>query len=72
MSKKSLIWKIPCIVWGVVMGIVLLLLITVTVIMVTPKPARLSCRNAWRSSMIGPTGMWIWDDSICRRSIIPR
>ena len=37
MSKKSLIWKIPCIVLGVVMGIVLLLLITVTVIMVTPK-----------------------------------
>ena len=36
MSKKSLIWKIPCIVVGVVLGIVLLLLITVTVILVTP------------------------------------
>ena len=36
MSKKSLIWKIPCIVLGVVLGIVLLLLITVTVILVTP------------------------------------
>lgn len=37
MSKKSLIWKIPCIVLGVILGIVLLLLITVTVILVTPK-----------------------------------
>ena len=37
MSKKSLIWKIPCIVLGVIVGIVLLLLITVTVILVTPK-----------------------------------
>ena len=37
MSKKRLIWKIPCIVLGVIMGIVLLLLITVTVILVTPK-----------------------------------
>ena len=37
MSKKSLIWKIPCIVLGVLLGIVLLLLITVTVILVTPK-----------------------------------
>jgi len=36
-SKKSLIWKIPCIVLGVILGIVLLLLITVTVILVTPK-----------------------------------
>ncbi|MBR6171314.1 MAG: BamA/TamA family outer membrane protein [Bacteroidaceae bacterium] len=37
MSKKKLIWKIPCITIGVVLGIVLLLLITVTVILVTPK-----------------------------------
>ena len=37
MSKKSLIWKIPCTVVGVVLGIVLLLLITVTVILVTPS-----------------------------------
>ena len=37
MSKKSLIWKIPCIVVGVILGIALLLLITVTVILVTPK-----------------------------------
>ena len=37
MSKKSLIWKIPCIVLGVILGIVLLLLITVTVILVVPK-----------------------------------
>ena len=36
MSKKSLIWKIPCIVVGVILGIVLLLLIAVTVILVTP------------------------------------
>jgi len=36
-SKKSLIWKIPCIVIGVILGIVLLLLITVTVILVTPS-----------------------------------
>ena len=36
MSKKSLIWKIPCIVFGVILGIVLLLLIVVTVILVTP------------------------------------
>ena len=36
MSKKSLIWKIPCIVVGVFLGIVLLLLIAVTVILVTP------------------------------------
>ena len=37
MSKKSLIWKIPCIVLGVILGIVLLLLIAVTVVLVTPK-----------------------------------
>ena len=37
MSRKSLIWKIPCIVLGVLLGIVLLLLITVTVILVTPS-----------------------------------
>ncbi len=37
MSKKSLIWKIPCIVLGAVLGLVLLLLITVTVVLVTPK-----------------------------------
>ncbi len=36
MSKKSLIWKIPCTVVGVILGIVLLLLIAVTVILVTP------------------------------------
>jgi len=36
-SKKSLIWKIPCIVVGVILGIALLLLITVTVILVTPS-----------------------------------
>ena len=44
MSKKSLIWKIPCIVLGVILGIVLLLLITVTVILVTPK-ARMAVLN---------------------------
>ena len=37
MSKKRLIWKIPCIIVGSVLGIVLLLLITVTVILVTPR-----------------------------------
>ncbi|MBO4654587.1 MAG: BamA/TamA family outer membrane protein [Bacteroidales bacterium] len=37
MSKKRLIWKIPCIVLGVILGIILLLLITVTVILVTPS-----------------------------------
>ncbi len=37
MSKKSLIWKIPCTVIGIVLGTVLLLLITVTVILVTPR-----------------------------------
>ena len=37
MSKKSLIWKIPCIVVGAVLGFVLLLLIAVTVVLVTPK-----------------------------------
>ena len=37
MSKKRLIWKIPCIVLGVILGIILLLLITVTVILVVPK-----------------------------------
>ena len=37
MSKKSLLWKIPCILLGVIMGMVLLLLITVTVILVSPK-----------------------------------
>jgi len=36
-SKKNLIWKIPCIVVGVILGIALLLLITVTVILVTPS-----------------------------------
>lgn len=36
MSKKRLIWKIPCIVVGFILGIVLLLLIAVTVILVTP------------------------------------
>lgn len=37
MSKKALIWKIPCIVLGALLGIVLLLLIAVTVILATPK-----------------------------------
>ena len=37
MSRKSLIWKIPCIVVSVILGIVLLLLIAVTVILVTPS-----------------------------------
>lgn len=37
MSKKSLIWKIPCMVVGGIVGIVLLLLIAVTVILVTPS-----------------------------------
>ena len=37
MSKKRLIWKIPCIIIGVVLGIALLLLITATVILVTPS-----------------------------------
>jgi len=37
MSKKSLIWKIPCITIGVILGIILLLLTTVTVILVTPR-----------------------------------
>ncbi|MBP5650290.1 MAG: translocation/assembly module TamB domain-containing protein [Bacteroidales bacterium] len=37
MSKKKLFWKIPCITIGVILGIVLLLLITVTVILVTPR-----------------------------------
>ena len=37
MSRKKLIWKIPCIILGVVLGIVLLLLIAVTVILVTPR-----------------------------------
>jgi len=35
-SKKRLIWKIPCTVVGVILGIVLLLLVAVTVILVTP------------------------------------
>lgn len=34
--KKRLIWKIPCIVLGVILGIVLLLLITATVVVVRP------------------------------------
>ena len=37
MSKKKLIWKIPCIILGVVLGIVLLLLIAVTVVVATPS-----------------------------------
>ena len=36
-NKKRLIWKIPCIVLGAILGIVLLLLLTVTVILVTPS-----------------------------------
>ena len=36
-KKKGLIWKIPCIVVGVILGIVLSLLIAVTVILVTPS-----------------------------------
>ena len=37
MSKKSLIWKIPCIIVGAVLGVVLLLLIAVTVVLTSPK-----------------------------------
>lgn len=37
MSKKSLIWKIPCILVGTVLGLVLLLAIAVTVVLVTPR-----------------------------------
>ena len=37
-SKKRLIWKIPCIGFGVILGIVLLLLVAVTVVLVTPGP----------------------------------
>ena len=37
MRKKSLIWKIPCIGIGVILGIVLLLLIAATVVLVTPR-----------------------------------
>ena len=40
MSKKSLIWKIPCIVLGVILGIVLLVLGTVTVVVVSPDARR--------------------------------
>ena len=36
MSKKSLIWRIIRIFLGVILGVILLLLITVTVILVTP------------------------------------
>ena len=36
MRKKSLIWKIPCIVLGAILGIVLLLLVAATVVLVTP------------------------------------
>ena len=36
MSKKRLIWQIPCFILGVILGIELLLLNTVTVILVTP------------------------------------
>ena len=36
-SRKNLIWKIPCIVIGVVLGVVLLLLGVVTVVLVTPS-----------------------------------
>ena len=37
MGKRSLIWKIPCIVLGAILGIVLLLLIAVTVVVATPS-----------------------------------
>ena len=37
MKRKGLIWKIPCITIGVVLGIVLLLLIAVTVVLTTPR-----------------------------------
>ena len=37
MSKKSLIWKIPCIALAVVLGIVLLLLIAVTAVLSSPR-----------------------------------
>lgn len=36
MSRKGLIWKIPCSIVGVLLGIVLLLLTAVTVVLVTP------------------------------------
>ena len=36
MSKKKLIWKIPCIGLGVILAILLLLLLTVTVVLVMP------------------------------------
>ncbi|MBP5397478.1 MAG: BamA/TamA family outer membrane protein [Bacteroidales bacterium] len=36
MGKKSLIWKIPCITLGSILGVVLLLCLTLTVILVTP------------------------------------
>lgn len=36
MRKKSLIWKIPCTILGVVIGLILLLLIAVTVVLSTP------------------------------------
>jgi hypothetical protein len=36
-KRKGLIWKIPCITIGVILGIVLLLLIAVTVVLTTPR-----------------------------------
>ncbi len=49
MSKKSLIWKIPCTVLGVVLGIVLILLIAITVVLTTPS-ARIGLALRSRSS----------------------
>ena len=37
MDRRSLVWKIPCIVLGAILGIVLLLLIAVTVVVATPS-----------------------------------
>jgi len=36
-SRKRLLWKIPCILLGAVLGLVLLLAIAVTVVLVTPR-----------------------------------
>ena len=46
MRKKSLIWKIPCIGLGVILGIVLLLLIAATVVLVTPGARTAVLRRA--------------------------
>ena len=46
MRKKSLIWKIPCIGLGVILGIVLLLLVAATVVLVTPGARTAVLRRA--------------------------